>query len=137
MTASIDQRRPRISAHAAESSRLLRERRTRRAPRQRLLIMQVRSGRFGETLMMQCADPNTLPAPSRLHQLEQTLPPYPLPAPPALSANPWLSRLHFNHDVCLFPPPILRRLAASFGPFLGGGSANHGATQQPKTSALM
>lgn len=28
-------------------------------------------------LMMQCADPNTLPAPSRLHQLEQSLSLYP------------------------------------------------------------
>lgn len=28
---------------------------------------------LGEMLMMQCADPNTLPAPSRLHQLGQSL----------------------------------------------------------------
>lgn len=31
------------------------------------------SGRLVEMLMMQCADPNTLPAPSRLHQLERSL----------------------------------------------------------------
>lgn len=31
------------------------------------------SGRLGEMLMMQCADPNTLPAPSRLHQLGQSM----------------------------------------------------------------
>lgn len=43
-------------------------------------------------LMMQCADPNTLPAPSRLHQLEQSLS---LPSPP-------------------FPPCLLRKPLASF-----------------------
>lgn len=31
------------------------------------------AGRFGEMLMMQCADPNSQPAPSRLCQLGQFL----------------------------------------------------------------
>lgn len=43
------------------------------------------SGRLGEMLMMQCADPNTLPAPSRLRQLGQSL---------SLSLSPSVSFIH-------------------------------------------
>lgn len=73
-----------------------------KARRQKVLIMQlaeqvcpfpVCSGRLVEMLMMQCADPNTLPAPSRLHQLEQSLS---LSFPPSTSfVNPWLSSYFF------------------------------------------
>lgn len=52
------------------------------------------SGRLGEMLMMQCADPNTLPAPSRLHQLEQSLS---LSLSPSASfVNPYLTFLFIS-----------------------------------------
>lgn len=66
------------------------------ARRQTVLIMQlveqvgpfsICSGRFGELLMMQCADPNTLPAPSRLRQLGQSL---------SLSLSPSVSFINPN-----------------------------------------
>lgn len=69
--------------------------------RQKLLIMQIVeqvglfsicSGRLEEMLMMQCADPNTLPAPSRLCQLGQSL--SLSPSPSVSFINPYPS-FHF------------------------------------------
>lgn len=58
------------------------------------------SGRLGEMLMMQCADPNTLPAPSRLHQLEQSLS---LSLSPSASfVNPYLTFLFISFFVFVF-----------------------------------
>lgn len=77
--------------------------------RQKLLIMQLVEqvcpfsiclGRLGEMLMMQCADPNTLPAPSRLHQLEQSLS---LSLSPSASfVNPYLTFLFISFSAFLF-----------------------------------
>lgn len=113
------------------------------ARRQKLLIMQlveqvglfsICSGRLGETLMMHCADPNTLPAPSRLCQLGQSLS---LFLSPSVSfINPYPS---FHSSLWLFKKRILnfypeRPAFALLSPALQGTSSHVTGSHSQKSS---